>query len=117
MNPYSRARLLLYNTILAVITANFLLPIAAQAQANNSTTQNPLQDWTVINGSAGTGGTIAMNVFHFAMWALMGVITFFGIKSCILSAQSGQTQQLWGRIMATVLGLSIPFFVNWITST
>lgn len=114
MKTYSRIRLFLYNTILTIFTLNFLLPLSAQAQ---STTQNPLQDWTVINGSAGTGGTIAMNVFHFAMWALMGVITFFGIKSCILSAQSGQTQQLWGRIMATVLGLAIPFFVNWITST
>jgi len=94
----------------------FLAP-AVMAQVTGAANGNPLQDWTVVNGNAGTAGTIGMNVFHFFMWALMGVITIFGIKSCIAAASSGQTQQLWPRIMATVIGLAIPFFVNWITST
>jgi hypothetical protein len=99
----------LFTLILAII--------ALGAPSAFAQTTNPLQDWTVVNGNAGVGGTIGLNVFHFFMWALMGVITIFGIKSCIAAASSGQTQQLWPRIMATVLGLAIPFFVNWITST
>ena len=122
MNQYFRphswqqkAHLLALGTLTLVIL--MVTNPHAVAQPTGATNTNPLQDWTQINGTAGTGGTIALNVFHFFMWALMGVITIFGIKSCIAAASSGQTQQLWPRIMATVLGLAIPYFVNWITST
>lgn len=103
--------------VLIAIALTLLAAQSGAAQNAGGTTGNPLQDWTVVNGNAGTAGTIGTNVFHFFMWALMGVITIFGIKSCIAAASSGQTQQLWPRIMATVLGLAIPFFVNWIVAT
>jgi hypothetical protein len=106
-------------TALALVTFMVATPSANAQNAPSQgagVTGNPLQDWTVVNGNAGAAGNISLNVFHFFMWALMGVITIFGIKSCIAAASSGQTQQLWPRIMATVLGLAIPFFVNWITT-
>jgi hypothetical protein len=118
MNPYYRLqsmalRIQLFLFTLIVLGASFTASIS---KAQDAGTTNPLKDWTVINGNAGTGGTITTNILHFFMYALMGVIVIFGVKSCIAAASSGQTQQLWPRIMATVLGLSIPFFVNWITS-
>jgi hypothetical protein len=103
--------------ILIALTFTAIMVGAPNAMAQAAANGNPLQDWTVVNGNAGTAGTIGMNVFHFFMWALMGVIVIFGIKSCIAAASSGQTQQLWPRILATVLGLAIPYFVNWITTT
>ncbi len=103
--------------ILIALTLTAIMVGAPNAMAQAAANGNPLQDWTVVNGNAGTAGTIGMNVFHFFMWALMGVIVIFGIKSCIAAASSGQTQQLWPRILATVLGLAIPYFVNWITTT
>src|SRR6266404_2176819 len=99
--------------ILIALTLTAIMVGAPNAMAQAAANGNPLQDWTVVNGNAGTAGTIGMNVFHFFMWALMGVIVIFGIKSCIAAASSGQTQQLWPRILATVLGLAIPYFVNW----